>query len=37
MPLPLDKERGKILKRGTGAPLKHPHILAKNKEIKRVR
>jgi len=38
MPLPLDKERGKILKRGANAPLKHPHIISQEQgESKGVR
>ena len=28
VPLSSDKERGKVLKRGAGAPLKHPTLLS---------
>jgi hypothetical protein len=32
VPLSLNKERGKILKRGADAPLKHPTFLTQSKE-----
>jgi len=31
VPLSSDKERGKVLKRGAGAPLKHPTLLSASK------
>jgi hypothetical protein len=35
VPLSLNKERGKILKKGADAPLKHPAFLTQSKESQR--
>jgi len=34
VPLSFDKERGKILERGAGAPLRHPRVINRGGEIK---